>query len=351
MTTAPRILPVTTTAVANFSDSISASGAVGTTTSAQWWDSAHTKLFSQWANTFEELTSGYQNTYFDYFYSGQDIQVSIDNLSDPGDTLPIYAFGYNITQQKQPLFGYASYTYDAMLRGTRIVSGAFSLVSTQPYLLTGLIGKSADLRSKTTEVQRYSLKQLDIDESNLNLYWRHNYDTNLDANQQHLFSIHPPFNLVIQYGIQETSAVNIDPSKRASDITAKFNGTNPMYVDTNERLVPNPSVASEMKIILENIELISKSVDYNSEGDPVIENYTFLARDERLLKKVDYSSPTSSTSNSSQNNPYVPSLGINLPPEGFTVDQDGNIVPDTTGSTSNLRRPLVTNPRPAVRVY
>lgn len=344
----PRYLPTSTSFDTSFITSVSASGAVSTDY-AQWWDPTHTKLFNQWANTFTELTSTYSNSYFDYFYSGQDIQISIDGLTDPNDVLPIYAFGYNITQQKQPLYGYWSYTYDAMLRGTRIVSGAFSLVATQPYLLTGLIGKSADLRSKTSDIQRYAIRQLDTDETNINQYWRRNYDSNLDINQQHLFSIHPPFNLIIKYGLQETSAVNMDPAKRANELQSKYNGSTPIYTDTNERLVQNPSVADEMKIILENIEIVSKSVDYNSDGDPILENYTFIARDERLLKRVSYSS--SSSGSTTPTNPNTSDGGsLALPPEGFTVDSDGNVVPDTSTSTP-VNRPLVTNPKPKVRVY
>lgn len=340
-----RFLPATASKNASRAtnvNTLSASGSVGQDLSVAWWNPTHTKLFNQWASTFEQLSNNFGNPYFDYFYSGQDVQVTIDGLTDSTDILPIYAFAYNITQQKQPLYGYWSYAYDAMLRGTRIVTGAFSIVATQPYLLTGLIGKAADLRSKTSDVSRYSIRQLDTDETNINQYWKRNFDNNLDVNQQHLFSIHPPFNLIIKYGLQETSAIDIDPSKRANELEAKFGGSSPMMTDINERLVQNPSIADETKIILENIELVSKSVDYNSDGDPILENYTFIARDERLLKRVAYDSTSSGSNNNSSTGG---GMSLDLPPEGVpanSVSRDVSIgiLPDSAPNTVNTKPPI-----------
>lgn len=288
----------------NRSGDIAASGSVDKTEAFQWWSEEHSRLFSLWASSFENYNTSYANPYFDYFYTGQDIQIYIDGLSDPKDILPIYAFGYNISQQKQPIYGIWNYTYNAMLRGVRIISGAFSLIATEPYLLTSKIGKAANIRAKTAAGQSrtalYSVRGLDEDESRINQFWSRNYDSNLDIDQQHLFSIHPPFNFIIKYGLQEVSAVPQSPTFRADAIRMKNLQSTAMMTDFNERLVTNPSVENETKIILENIEIVGKSIEIDSEGNPIIENYTFLARDERLLTRQYYPNykqqPTGSSS-------------------------------------------------------
>lgn len=259
----------------------SASGAV-----SEWWSEAQTALFTSWASAFEKYSTGFNNPYFDYFYTGQDIQISIDGLTDPGDNLPIYAFGYNIQQQKTPLYGFWSYTFDAMLRGTRIITGAFSVVSTTPHLLTTLIAKAASIRALDHSQNIYALRGLEEDEAHIERYWSRNLtDRNLDIAQKHLFSIHPPFNFVIQYGLQDTSVVAKSPSARAKEIKDKFYDNDALMQDTNERLVKHPIPELNRRILLENIELMSKSVEYNVDGDPLLETYTFMARDERLVPR------------------------------------------------------------------
>ena len=257
-----------------------------------WWTDAEAELFTQWASAFDNYNTGFNNPYFDYFYTGQDVQVTIDGLDASEDILPIYAFGYNIQQQKQPVYGFWDYTYSAMLRGTRIVTGSFSIVSMAPYLLTSKIAKAAQMRSQSTAAQRsanlYAIRGLDEDEALINTYWRRHYDANLDDGQEHIFSIHPPFNFILRYGLQETSLTHDSPTVRANDLRSKYrNGGDPMMSDFNERLVKNPVAALDTQILLENVEIVSKSMDFDSEGNPLLETYTFIARDERMLRPID----------------------------------------------------------------
>lgn len=277
----------------------SASGAVSSNMSGDWWTEAETSLFTQWANSFSNYKDSFINPYFDYFFTGQDVQITIDGLESNDDILPIYSFAYNIQQQKQPLYGFWSYTYDAMLRGTRIVTGAFSIIATEPYLLTGKIAKAAQVRATATAANQvgnmHAIRGLDEDEALIDSFWRRNYDTNLQDGQQHLFSIHPPFNFVIRYGLQDTSSVHQSPSFRASEIRQAYNNSDPMFLDYNERLIKNPVSQLDMQVLLENVELMSKQIEYDTEGTPLIETYTFMARDERLLKPIDKSNPVYSS--------------------------------------------------------
>lgn len=271
---------------------------------AEFWSREQADLFEKWRSSFSKYEDSYNSPYFDYFYSGQDISVRIEGLG-AGDSLPIYSFGYVIEQQKQPVYGFWDYTYSAMLRGTRIVSGAFTLVSTQPNYLTRMIAKASSVRARANSDRvvtnnLYALRGLDDDEANINHYWYRNYDNNLDTNQQHLFSIHPPFNFLIKYGIQETSLTSNNPAVRLEEYRSRFGDNDALATDVNERLVKNPSVEEDLEILLENVELMSKSTQYDSDGNPVLETYAFVARDERLLSDSVYQNPAPLVAPSSQ---------------------------------------------------
>jgi hypothetical protein len=270
-------------------EAISKSGTVANSSAvADWWSEAESKLFAQWASSFESYNTSYNNPYFEYFYTGQDIQISIDGLDSAEDVLPIYSFGYNVQQQKAPLYGFWDYTYAAMLRGTRIITGAFSIVSTGPHVLTSKIAKAANVRAFTRSQNMYSIRGLGSDEAQIHKYWRKHLDDSLDLHngQQHLFSIHPPFNFIIQYGLQDTSLTTKSPDARAQEIRDIFNQNDALMSDTNERLVRHVVPQLDRRILLENVELISKSVEYNVDGDPLLETYTFMARDERLKPTI-----------------------------------------------------------------
>ena len=259
---------------------------------AEFWSAEEVELYQRWQSSYLGYKDAYANPYFDQFFSGQDIQVSIDGLPDT-DILPIFSFGYMIEQQKQPVYGFWNYTYDAVLRGTRIITGAFTLVSDGPITLTKMIAKAADVRaSRVSQPSRYrninSIRGLDDDEANINQYWFRNYDNNLESRQQHLFSVHPPFNFKIKYGVQETSTVLSDPARRVEEVRAKYNNNSMMYSDYNERLVKNPSKQQDYTVLLENVELVNKSVQYDTDGNPILETYSFMARDERLLSSQVY---------------------------------------------------------------
>lgn len=260
----------------------SASGRVASFRELDWWTEEEARLYEQWATSLERFNNSSPRPYFDYFYTGQDIKIKIDALDD-NEFLPVYSFGYAIQQEKQPIYGYASYVYDAVLRGTRIISGAFSLVVTEPHLLMSQIAKSADLRARTTQsYSAYALRLYDGDQENINRYWRRNYDSGLDSGDKHLFSIHPPFNFLIKFGIQETSLTGTNPGTRVEEIKEKFYENYAYFTNVNERLVEN-NTAKKIHILLENIELTSKSTEYDSSGDPILETYTFIARDERMV--------------------------------------------------------------------
>jgi hypothetical protein len=258
----------------------------------EWWSQEESRLFAKWGSAFEQLETNIANPYFDYFYTGQDVEVMIEGLTDPQDHVCLYGFGYSIQQQKQPVYGFWSYTYDGMLRGTRIVTGAFSMIVKEPHGLTKKIAKATKIRANAAGNSKTSLNKvygIDEDEANIERYWKRHYDSNLQINQQHLFSIHPPFNFIIRYGLQSTSLASLSPTMRAEQLRQYYKDEPFIHADYNERLVPFKNKELEHRILLENVELTSKSLEYNSEGDPILETYTFIARDERIVVPRDNS--------------------------------------------------------------
>ena len=93
-------------------------------------------------------SSGYQrenvfSNYYDYYFSGEDIKVYIDGLFEAEDELDIVSFAYSVRQEKQPLYGFWSYNYDAMMYGTRIISGEITIYSRYPQRMTNLLKKAS----------------------------------------------------------------------------------------------------------------------------------------------------------------------------------------------------------------
>jgi hypothetical protein len=260
---------------------------------AEFWSREEAELYENWSATYFNYQSNRNSPYFDYFFSGQDVSVVIEGLTDLD--LVLTSFAYNVEQQKLPVYGFASYAYDAMLRGTRIVTGAFSIACDGPISLTRALAKAASVRARAAEGQTgrtiHSVRGLDDDEANIEKYWGRHYDNNIDARQQHIFSIHPPFNFLITYGLQETTLVSNDPTNRANEIRGKYDSNTIMSTDFNERLVRNPTKTDDYQILIENVEIMNKSTQYDTNGTPISEVYTFMARDERLLSESIYTNP------------------------------------------------------------
>lgn len=258
-----------------------------------WANASEAALYNQWANIYDTEDNTNDSNYFDYFFSGQDIQIRIEGLDSQADLLPIYQFGFNIQQNKQPIYGFWSYTYDYMLRGTRIVSGAFSIITKSPGYMTEMVAKAARRRSEilTSPKGGYSdslhrIRGLDIDEKNIERFWKRNFDNSPARNRQQLFSVHPPFNFLLTYGIQETSVASLAYNTRSEYLRKMYSDSNAMMSDINERIVEVDQDRNRMRLLIENVELVSRQTEINAEGDPIIETYTFMARD--LVEAPDY---------------------------------------------------------------
>jgi len=268
------------------------------------------------------------NTYYDYFFSGEDIKVYIDGLFSEEHELDIAALSYNVKQEKQPLYGFWSYNFDAMMYGTRIITGEFSVYTRYPRRITDLIEEAARARTqqpdprKDDSLVKSTLRNINYgssssavrslqDEKNIQKYWAYSqldristdpFSKNVIDSNKNIFSAHPPFNFIILYGVEEVSTTAKDYLK-AEDKVIESNLDRMMISDTNERLIkPNTNnQASPMKIVLQEIQLMSMTTAYASGGSPLVENYQFMARD-YYFSEVDlgFIKNTTTTNNSDE---------------------------------------------------
>lgn len=233
---------------------------------------------AEWARGYTGQSysgSDTSNLYYDYFYSGQDIIVIVDGTDDDSrfKTLPIINFGWSVQQQKAPIYGFWSYTYDAVLRGTRLIQGQFTIATRYPNYIKDLIAKAAQTRQETS-VRNYNyFKGLTEDDQNIEKYWGKNMDPSLNALGTTVYSVHPPFSFVVIYGVQNVSVPGLDGRFDA------FAAENPWMTDTNERLMEADAVHQYDRVILDACEIQGMETMFGSDGNVVTETYTFFARD------------------------------------------------------------------------
>lgn len=264
-----------------------------------YFDPLNESIDLQWGGT---RTDDEFNSYYDYFFSGEDVKIFIDGLFDATDEMDIASMAYVVKQEKQPLYGFWSYNYDAMMYGTRLITGEFSIYSRYPRRMTQLLEKAAKVRSESSNANPSTsvISSLNSsiedksDEININKYWT---STQLDRvttgaktlsalegyedTSHNIFSAHPPFNLVIFYGAEETgiTSTSISTYKSGTEVNEQLNSDRILATDMNERSSLLANNRTPMKIVLQNVQLVSMSTSYQSGGQPLVENYQFIARD------------------------------------------------------------------------
>lgn len=257
---------------------------------ANSFDPLNSDIDLKWAGKTDDTEKF--NTYYDYYFTGEDIRVYIDGLFDSKDELDIASFAFAIKQEKQPLYGFWSYNYDVMMVGTRIITGEFNLYSRYPGRVTDLLSKAAEKRANfyssdgsQSRLQSFLLSKSESldDEKNIQKYWANSQLDRLGADSadddaRNIFSAHPPFNFVIKYGTQEGSVTTMTRNK-GNDGSDNYDAMDRlMALDYNERLVQK-TFSNKMDIVLQSVHILNMSSQYATGGQPIIETYQFMARD------------------------------------------------------------------------
>lgn len=262
------------------------------------FDPLNAELDLYWAGS-SKADSRFSN-YYDYFFSGEDVKVYIDGLFDEKDEIDIAGFGFMIKQEKQAVYGFWSYNFDAIMNGTRIITGQFSVYSRYPRRMTELLEKAAQVRVQTMSGKKDGTGVVSVmrsqnesrkDEENIQKYWANSQldrittdpaiTTGSSNNGHNIFSAHPPFNFIIMYGVDDTSLSPVAGSsnKSTASMEQRDNLDRLISTDINERKIKLSGANNAMKIVLQNVHLMQMSTEYQSGGAPLIENYAFVARD------------------------------------------------------------------------
>lgn len=245
----------------------------------------------------DEIWGGYVGTaaphsYFDYYFSGQDIRVYIDGtLDDPNySSIPIMEMGLSIEQKKEPIYGFWDYTYSAVMRGTRIITGQMTIATKSPDYMKNLLSKAAETRSRNAQGVAYkNYRQLTEDDNNIERYWGKNLDPAIASQGKTIFSVHPPFTMIVLYGLQN---ISLNPTTYTVDqyeAWAKYQEDTALATDTNERLVDSDPEYQVNRMVIEAVELVQMSTGFSSSGAVVAETYSFFARDMVVPTKTSYS--------------------------------------------------------------
>ena len=251
------------------------------------------KKYGKFSNPFNAIdpeldyvwgSQGATNTpmnYFDYYFSGSDISIYMEG-SGP-DPLPIQSLSYSIQQQKTPVYGFWSYTHDAVMRGTRTVAGQMAITLSYPNQMKDWIAQAANARSvANSDLQE--LRGLDVDQTKIEQYWGRNIDPSQVS--QNVWSIHPPFNIILVYGMQ-TVSVDALPLPEHQAILDQWKNDTATYTDINERLVNIDSKTGSSRTVIENVELTGMQTEIGVDGQAIVEIYSFFARD--IVNSDEYS--------------------------------------------------------------
>jgi len=251
---------------------------------------------------------------YNYYFTGQDIKIYIDGIEppDPMAEIPMIDFAFKIEQQKTPIYGFWSYTYDQILRGTRIVQGAIRIATRTTDYMTRLVAKAAQARLQG--IADIPIRKLDLDEKYIDKYWGRNIETDrvIDRN---IMLIHPPFNFIIIYGIEDLSVCMPDSVtlSGSENVDEYLKAMSPITENGNNRyLLEADPTNNSVRRVIEGVEITSKQVEYNSSGQICSEVYTFIAKDEYT--------PDTSKANGGDTSITIPSIpeastSNSLPPD------------------------------------
>jgi hypothetical protein len=206
------------------------------------------------------------------------MRIYVTELADDsqyGD-LPIAMMGFNITQEKTPIYGFWDYTFSSIMRGVRIVEGQIVIAPKHPGYMRSVLAAAARARVENLnalEDDYPKMQGLTDDDSNIDKYWGRNLDPAALVQGMNEYSVHPPFNLVVIFGVQNTS-VEVAGSNQVS-----YDGDSALYSDHNQRLVEGFNQSDPTRYILEACEITGMETQYGSTGEVVYERYSFFARD------------------------------------------------------------------------
>lgn len=222
-------------------------------------------------------------SYYDYFYSAADAYIYISNIESDIkrsiEDIPFFSISYSINQTQKPIFGFWDRTPRAFIPGRSIVGGSFAIPHTYvgrleeilmnadgAYGSSDQLNEKESLRTKYWGTRDWENVPEDPERSNFKSYQK-----------KHLFYVHPVFDISIVYGIGDEvtygdTGTNLE---QMLDQRQSWSGTN----DVNPLFQPDSYKNKPQRETISGIRLIGKSKSINVGGQPIVEEFSFMARE------------------------------------------------------------------------
>lgn len=209
------------------------------------------------------------------FFSGSDAYIFFNNKI----VEQIFALEINMSEPVIPIYGYASYTYDSVARGARIVQGRFKINFTENLYLYTVLDQIKEDKEKTEP----KIKEITYSPSNLNaekishLLKNNGEDkiTEIVKNkQQKIWDIEEDNKYIDKYKHPYfTSKMTSNKMKKDGfDIIITLGNDDFFKQETIESIPPKSK-------IINGVQLTGVSQIIEPTGQTIYEEYSFIARD------------------------------------------------------------------------
>lgn len=262
------------------------------------YDEYHTRLFKS-AGLLEVVP------FYREYFSGADINIYLQDVFID----EVASLEFRLLQEVRPIFGYASYTYDAIAVGQRFIQGTFSINFREPYYLERKVAEAYGLEPPNVQPvagqssglakalrpfainmaelnelnsgsipQRLALHVVARDDPRINkvvdslkrLHW--GYEQSRVNEQQRRPFFKERFNIYILFG--QVPHRNV--------FGARYEGRWVRFSGASETLTDAAALLQELgpRIMLRDVQITGvRQVLDSATEQPVQEEYTFIARD------------------------------------------------------------------------
>jgi hypothetical protein len=202
--------------------------------------------------------------------------------------VPVIAVGYQIQQNKTPIYGYADKKPRAILSGQSIVSGQLIIAHRE----VGYLKKKLREAGETIPA---SAEKLDIKENLRLQYWNtRSWETSFQDPQRktltgtdakyNLFYAHPNFDISIVYGIGDYvegigSGDKINLTKLVELQKVWYDEKSQDYNDIAPLYRPPKVAAGKQRETISSVQLTGMQKQIAADGEIIVEAYSFLAMD------------------------------------------------------------------------
>ena len=218
------------------------------------------------------------------YYSGLDIRVYLGDVC----LTDVVGLAFEIRENVTPLYGYASYRYDRVARGVRIIQGQFTINFRKPYWLIHEALKASRLEAaaKTPSSESRKVTPIEHSESYADIlrwveqqrtkFWRSGEGRDMPSSSRLGRDEESPlwntggirYDLRIRYG---------DPTLRREQVLVT------LAEDESAMLLgrDGPGVTT-MTEVISDVQITGVSRAFDDSGRNLLEAYSFLARDYKI---------------------------------------------------------------------